>query len=68
MTVKPDKKDWNAEKPAKQLQTASSIAKNKVLVVNCVKIFTLHTHNYSIANNKMLVVNCIKIITDTTFT
>ena len=29
LTVKPDKKDWNAEKPAKQ-QTASSIAKNKV--------------------------------------
>ena len=36
LTVKPDKKDWNAEKPAKQF-TASSIAKNKVLVVKCIK-------------------------------
>jgi len=33
LTVKPDKKDWNAEKPAKQLQTASSIAKNKARLV-----------------------------------
>jgi len=32
LTVKPDKKDWNAEKPAKQF-TASSIAKNKARLV-----------------------------------
>jgi len=32
LTVKPDKKDWNAEKPAKQF-TASSIAKNKARLI-----------------------------------
>ena len=30
LTVKPDKKDWNAERPAKQINS-SSIAKNKVV-------------------------------------
>ena len=43
LTVKPDKKDWNAEKPSKQF-TASSIAKNKVLMVDSNKIFLADTH------------------------